>query len=362
LPLLVSRISGTPDGVVNSGFSAIITGDYSDNAAKGNLKTSVKYRWKLFAWLLGLLLTIAFVMQLIQLKLLGQYTSDVTNSFLCNKNPYIASLNTSLNSIETQAQNWLNQMDLHLLEAKKPSMLQHTHDRFFPFQPMSGCHLTCIGGACGKDESKIMCGTEQLQSNKQCVIYSVGGNNMWGFELDVLNRTSCEIHTFDCTGSRSRFHKPDNNRLTFHHVCLGAVSQPAPEKECTNEGRKTICGPIMTLKEIQSMLGHTQIDLLKFDIEGYEWPIFESWPEISDSSSSSFVYPMQILVEIHYQTQFPDLWLPKQASAHEDFRFATDIVRLQSHFLRMGYAVIVRDDNRFCKHCSELTLLRFKCH
>jgi len=357
------RATGKLRPVIDSSSTEIRTGDNnSGHKKKGDLQASKKQKWITVAWILGLFLTTTTILQLANLKQLGPYVHlRAIRSSLCSRNPYITSLNTSLSSIAAQAQNWLNNMDRHLLEANKPEMFYHTHDRFFPFQTMSSCKLSCIGGACGKDQSKVMCGAEQLQGSKRCVIYSIGGNNMWEFELDLLNRTTCEIHTFDCTGSKARFHKPENNRLTFHHICLGSVPQPAPQIDCTDKKRGTICGPIKTLKDIQSMLGHTQIDLLKFDIEGYEWPIFESWPVISDGSSASFVYPMQILVEIHYETQFSDLWLPNHRPRRQEFRFATDIVRLQSHFLKMGYAVVARDDNRFCKHCTELTLLRFNC-
>ena len=37
--------------------------------------------------------------------------------------------------------------------------------------------------------------------NDGCIIYSIGGNNEWQFELDLLQRTKCHIHTFDCTGA-----------------------------------------------------------------------------------------------------------------------------------------------------------------
>ena len=290
-------------------------------------------------------------------------TSYTTKSLLCNKNPYVFALKNSLSDIALLAEDWLANMDAHMLEAKKPEMLLHTHDRFFPFQPMSGCTQTCVGGPCGSDQSKIICGEEQLKKvrNRDCVVYSIGGNNKWQFEIDILKNTPCEVHTFDCTGSITRFQKPDSDRVTFHHICLGTSFKPGPIKNCTTEGRNSICGPIMTLGEIQSRLGHDQIDLLKFDIEGYEWPIFNSWPELSDvTSSAQFVYPMQILVEIHYRTQFPELRLPQQ-KAVDDFRSAEDLVMLQAHLLKMGYAVIFRDDNRHCKHCTELTLFRFQC-
>ena len=285
------------------------------------------------------------------------------DSTLCTANPYIESLNTSLSDVAFQAKEWLRHMDTHLTKARQPEMLQHTHARFFPFQVMSACEQACVGGRCGADASKIVCGMEQLDflNDKKCVVYSIGGNNKWQFELDVLSGTSCQVYTFDCTGSKSRFQKPQDDRLSFHHICLGAASQPAPEfaDNCT----QGICGPIMTLQEIQKMLGHDQIDLLKMDIEGYEWPIFESWPELSDNEADSigFVLPMQILVEIHYRTQFSDLFRPNQTLKQADFKLPEELVRLQAHLLRMGYAVIVRDDNRACRHCTELTLMRFRC-
>jgi len=70
---------------------------------------------------------------------------------------------------------------------------------------------------------------------------------------------------------------------------------------------------------------------------------------------------MQMLMEVHYQTQFPDLRAP-HTGARTDFRSPRDIVLLQAHLLRMGYVVVERDDNRMCPHCTELTLLRTRCH
>ena len=112
---------------------------------------------------------------------------------------------------------------------------------------------------------------------------------------------------------------------------------------------------------MQRSLGHKRIDLFKIDIEGYEWPLFESWPELSDSHSPDVVLPFQILVEIHYQSGFDDLRNPGTAR-RSDFRFGRDMVNLQAHLLRMGYVVVERDDNQACLHCTELTLIRARCH
>jgi hypothetical protein len=275
---------------------------------------------------------------------------------LCYDNPYVGSLSSSLPEIASKAEEWLSHLEDHLVTAGKAEIQQHNHNRFFPFTPSSSCTFSCIGGECSADESKIICGMEYLQhavketeEHGNCIVYSLGGNNLWSFENDILSKTSCQVHTFDCTGPASRFQKPQDDRLTFHHLCLGAVSSPAPtmaEEDCASTD---ICGPIMTLSEIQARLGHNQVDLLKMDIEGFEWPIFDSWPELTGVSTSDFVYPMQITVEIHYQTRFLSLKSPE------------DIVRLQAHLLRLGYAVMVRDDNPYCVECTELTLIRFRC-
>ena len=124
---------------------------------------------------------------------------------------------------------------------------------------------------------------------------------------------------------------------------------PAP-KSCDN-GPETICGSMMTIQQIQSLLNHTRIDLLKMDIEGFEWPILESWPELEEDEISEL--PYQILIEIHYKSQFIRIDTP----------FAPrELVKLQEHLLKMGYATVVRDDNPYCPHCTELTLIRFQCH
>jgi hypothetical protein len=277
---------------------------------------------------------------------------------VCRENPYAASFHSSLDSIRSQADAWLENIDNHLQIATQEEMKNHSHARFFPFDTMAECDTTCVGGACKLDKSKIVCGIEKLQTEEKCVVYSVGSNNKWEFERDLLKKTPCEVHTFDCTGNITRFHKPTNPRLHFHHICLGAEHVPYNHDQKCKGG---ICGDILTLYQIQIMLGHKRIDLLKIDIEGYEWPLFESWPELSDTNQvADMVLPMQILVEVHYKTKMRDLRPPGPRGT--DYKSAQDIVKLQEHLLKTGYAVAVRDDNRRCRHCTELTLVRYQCH
>jgi len=263
--------------------------------------------------------------------------------------------------IAQRADAWLSTLADQRWEAHKSVYGAINHARFFPFDDtMTVCARDCVGGACNSDESKIVCGLSELQKEEHCIIYSIGGNNQWDFEIDLLQRTPCQVHTFDCTGPATRFRKPPHDRLHFHHVCLGIQHQDAPA-QCTESEPK--CGATWTLLEMQQQLGHDRIDLLKMDIEGFEWPILRSWPLLSlDQDTSSrendvMILPMQVLIEIHFWTHFKNIWQPEG-----DYKSASDMVELQARFLQMGYIVAVRDDNPYCLHCTELTLVRYRCH
>jgi len=282
---------------------------------------------------------------------------------LCVENPYQRSFSDSLDVIAQRADAWMDTLADIRLKARNHSVYgEFNHARFFPFDDtMTACARDCVGGACDSDLSKIVCGLTELQKEHgECIIYSIGGNNKWNFELDLLQKTPCAIHTFDCTGPPRRFEKPEHDRLHFHHVCLGTEHEDAIAPEACRwvQGK---CGATWTLLEMQQQLGHNRIDLLKIDIEGWEWPLLNSWPLLMEEDlSRQMALPMQILMEVHYRTQFAAL-RPPGVRVRDDFKFAKDFVDLQARLLQMGYVVVERDDNGACRHCTELTLLRHRC-
>lgn len=263
---------------------------------------------------------------------------------LCTQNPFANYLSLELSSYANLVNNAIEDR-ASIEESLIPRANGHDHVRFEAFQEMGACkigHQTCLGGTCRDDESKIICGLSALKP--PCVIYSIGGNNKWKFEQDALAKTSCDVHTFDCTGKLSRFEVPMNNRMHFHHVCLGTKNLPGGND-------KQRIGEVWTIEKMQKTLGHAQISLVKIDIEGFEWPIFQSW------NSSMPVLPMQIMVEVHYKTQMKSLFW----SHRKDWKNAKDLIALQMHLLDIGYATVVRDNNKRCPHCVELTLVRVRC-
>jgi Methyltransferase domain len=238
---------------------------------------------------------------------------------ICVRNPYMAALADDAETIAARMDLLLNDTQLQSAhqEAQTNQELLTKWNRFvFGFPALSRCREeenVCLGGPCGSDESKITCGARYL--NHSCVVYSIGGNNQWQFEQDVLAHTNCEVHTFDCTGSIDRFDGQPTG-VNFHHVCLGTNNLEAPSN-CTGKGK---CGETWTLEKIQSQLQHDRIDLLKADIEGYEWSLLESWwdqhqLEQNDSSGKVVVLPNQIMMEVHYKTQFGELRPPWNKSS-----------------------------------------------
>lgn len=287
----------------------------------------------------------------------------------CHQNPYLQAIQEPSWVLQARADLWLYDLPKHHQKGLNTSAYDPDgHGRFFPFEEMATCtEKTCIGGACFEDESKTVCGLSQVVPTTQgtkskCIAYSIGGNNQWSYEKDLLAKTHCEIHTFDCTGPRDRFRVPENDgRLHFHHVCLGTKHEDAPET--CGDRRVTKCGETWTLLEIQQKLNHSQVDLFKMDIEGWEWPEFESWPLLKDASADQILLPNQIMVEIHFQTQFKALWdtVPKEQSRKWGFKTPSDLIRLQQRFLEMGYIIVERDDNKDCPVCTELVYVRAQC-
>lgn len=280
--------------------------------------------------------------------------SDQASDRLCLQNPYSHGIVDSFETVAKRMDTWLEPSHFqHVVEeATNNDTWKIDWNIFTSIAVMTECKKSerlCIGGSCRNDESKITCGLRRLEQG--CVIYSIGGNDQWAFEIDALEKTPCSIHTFDCTGPARRFHPPKHERLHFHHLCLGSEQDAAPKK-CL--GKYMVkCGPTWTLGQIQRNFGHRQIDLLKMDIEGWEWPLMDSWAETTTEGSNQMLLPMQVNVELHTKALVDKTkileWTP------------VEVATMYQRLLRIGYAVVVRDDNMACPHCSELTLLRVRC-
>lgn len=98
------------------------------------------------------------------------------------------------------------------------------------------------------------------------------------------------------------------------------------------------------------MLGHDSLHLLKMDIKGSEYEVFEDM--LSDLSAPP---PEQISFELHAKTHTPVTWQKRMITPGE-------IGMLSARLYLAGYRVMSREPNTQCPHCIEYTVAGFLCN
>jgi hypothetical protein len=161
---------------------------------------------------------------------------------------------------------------------------------FGPIGPACKTPIEIYGSG---DDEKRVCGLQYFQQHNtlklirgsnhssECVIYSLGSNNQWGFEEAIIAKTTCRIETFDCTGKNKGWKVPKSikHRVRFHELCIGGMVNNSQFISWTK------------LPSITGIIGPPTF--LKMDVEGYEFPILR---EIIISGTH---LPLQIALEIH---------------------------------------------------------------
>jgi len=149
--------------------------------------------------------------------------------------------------------------------------------------------------------------------NKNSVVYSCGVGDEVDFDLAVINGYDAEVHAFDPTPSslemveerelprQFRFHPwavagEDGSLTLYRRVkrdgSASSVMYTMSPDDAVNE--QGIVTPAYTLRTIMDKLEHSQIDLLKLDIEGAEYAVLENM-------LGSNLRPAQLLVEFHHR-------------------------------------------------------------
>ncbi|KAF8890931.1 methyltransferase domain-containing protein [Infundibulicybe gibba] len=160
---------------------------------------------------------------------------------------------------------------------------------FFP--PAYNCpHEVERLGALG-DGGKWVCGLSRVESKPDCVVYSFGINYESSFEAEILaNTENCEIWGYDFSVKSFGPQIPSSlaHRTHFHAFGLSGSDKHGPADD----------PKMYTLDSLMKMNGHTHIDILKIDIEGWE---FETVTTLVKSYlSAGLPLPFgQLQLEIH---------------------------------------------------------------
>jgi hypothetical protein len=179
----------------------------------------------------------------------------------------------------------------------------------------------------------------------ECVVYGMGIHDDSKFEQYMT--THCDhVHAFDCTVDVDKI-AVKGKPFTFHQICIGSATGIDVVSSYGNNQRSLMFKP---LAQVMEELGHDYIDLLKFDIEGSEWELFEK--EILELPQSKL--PKQILFELHTAKANPNFVPPKSVEGRD--RAAVN--RLMLRLFDVGYRIIEQERNDGDPYCTEISMVR----
>lgn len=240
----------------------------------------------------------------------------------------------------------------------------HTYTNFFDellldMDVPSKCVFTTFGKG---DGGKYVCMIPDLFESENCWIMSIGSHGDFNFETDVIAKTKCHVHTFDCTGTWT---VPPGlqSRCTLHKKCIGSTYTSRQEYLAPHSVRQvSIVDPKDFLRYEELVAIATTGNnfnrfptVLKMDIEGGEFHVL---PDIL--SGSPELYPAQIAVELHLKTYFnaSSEYAVDKTNGQWHIKDLSQAKGLMQKLRKSGFKVIHREDNPSCAHCSEVVLMK----
>lgn len=143
--------------------------------------------------------------------------------------------------------------------------------------------------------------------NSKAVVYSFGVGEDASFDIALIDRFKLTVHAFDPTPRSIAWVKSQafSPAFVLHEYGVagfdGTVHFNPPDNPAhvshtllDKPRENAITVPVKRLKTILDELGHSQIDLLKMDIEGAEY-------DVIDDMVRTNIRPRQLLVEFHHR-------------------------------------------------------------
>mmetsp|Transcript_8610 Transcript_8610/g.15602 ORF Transcript_8610/g.15602 Transcript_8610/m.15602 type:complete len:236 (+) Transcript_8610:350-1057(+) len=215
------------------------------------------------------------------------------------------------------------------------------------------------------DQTKYICGWDQLMASnttkkklveeqkkkRSCNVISIGSNDQWAFEAEMIRDTDCTIYTFDCTIQTPK-KKPKSDQVKFYPICI--TGDPSLRNNFTiNNGRSF--ATYFDLIEYVGLSQEESITYLKIDVEGYEWEVFLNMVEEARDRNMHHLLPEQIQVELHYSTWMFDLpWAMRAVQTGE-------LMSVFSALFREAGYMAVFNERAISPMLKEVLLIKIYC-
>jgi len=138
----------------------------------------------------------------------------------------------------------------------------------------------------GRDYGGYWCPIERVRRNG--VAYTLGAGTDVSFDLALIERTGCDVFTFDPAEASARYvHSIENRKLHFSQVAIwshdGTLTMyraatpwhPALSAANLQNTNSIVEVPCRSIDSLMAEFGHTRIDVLKYHVEGSEYEVFE---------------------------------------------------------------------------------------
>eukprot|EP00187_Rhodella_violacea_P019318 CAMPEP_0184732284 /NCGR_PEP_ID=MMETSP0314-20130426/53716_1 /TAXON_ID=38298 /ORGANISM="Rhodella maculata, Strain CCMP 736" /LENGTH=309 /DNA_ID=CAMNT_0027198839 /DNA_START=50 /DNA_END=979 /DNA_ORIENTATION=- len=185
----------------------------------------------------------------------------------------------------------------------------------------------------------------------ECLVYGIGISDSIVFESEMAR--FCKVVAMDCTSPMEVVGPAaEKAGVAFRPWCVGKEKKlmNIDESRYTKGQSEDRVYEFYGLLEIMGKLGHEELTVLKFDIEGFEWSLFEEEILMMDSVR----LPAVLVFELHAEGSNGLYVSPELVEGRDGLAVNQLFLKLWG----LGYRTVSKNVNRGDPKCADFVLIR----